>query len=262
LDYLLNLSLKNFNFFILILVRITGLFVAAPVFGRTNIPVQLKVGFSFFLALIFFNIVEIPEIVNNSSVYGYFLLIGKEFLIGIIIGYVSFLFFSSIYIAGQMIDMHIGFGIVNVMDPLSNIQIPISANFYFIISTLVFLIVRGHHQLIRGIFESYKYIPIGKSFLGENVIDNFIRIFSSIFSTSFKIAAPITATILIVDLFLGILSRTVPQLNVFVVGMPLKIFIGLAVIMITIPAFILLLEGVFNDMGEEVLRFIKEMGTG
>lgn len=262
LEILLEVAIENLIFFLLILVRITGLFVAAPVFGRNNIPMRLKAGFSFFLALIFANIVERPEIAGNDSIFEFFIILGKEFLIGVIIGYVSFLFFTSIYLAGQIIDMQIGFSMANIYDPASNIQIPVTANFYFIMSTVVFLIIRGHHLLIRGIFESYQNIPIGGAILDNSLTEIFIEIFGSIFATGFKIAAPVTASILIVDLFMGILSKTVPQLNIFIVGMPLKIFLGLALVMITIPAFILLLEGIFNDMWSIVLRFIKEMGIG
>ncbi|HHW30462.1 MAG TPA: flagellar type III secretion system protein FliR [Clostridiaceae bacterium] len=262
MEVLLEVALENFIFFLVILVRITGLFVAAPVFGRNNIPMRLKVGFSFFLALIFTNIVDRSEVFVNSSVFEFFLILIKEFLIGIIIGYVSFLFFTSIYLTGQIIDMQIGFSMANIYDPASNIQIPLTANFYFIMSTVVFLIIRGHHLLIQGIFESYKSIPIGRAIIDSSLTEIFVEIFGSIFVTGFKIAAPVTVSILIVDLFLGILSKTVPQLNVFIVGMPLKIFLGLALVMITIPAFILLLDGLFNDMWSIVLRFIREMGNG
>lgn len=248
--------------FALILVRMTGLFIISPVFGRKNLPVYLKIGFSLMMTLIMINTVQIGNLNYDNSIYQFVFLVLKEFIIGLMIGFVSYIFFSVVYIAGQLIDIQIGFGMVNVLDPTSNIQVPITSNFYFIISMIVFLGIKGHHFLIRAVFESYKYIPIGNAIFSDKLIDDFLRIFCEVFAIGMKIAAPVTAAILITDVALGILSKTIPQLNVFVVGMPLKIMLGIIVIMITLPLFITLLDMLFNGMNGEIINFIKSMGSG
>jgi len=158
---LLGILLNGIDIFVLIFVRMTGLFVAAPIFGRRNIPSYFKIGFSFMLALILANIMPAPEIDYQQNIYQYVLMVIKEFIVGLTIGYIAYMVFTAIYLAGQLIDMQIGFGLVNVLDPISNIQVPITANFYFIISMLVLLMVNGHHMLIKVLFESYSYIPLG-----------------------------------------------------------------------------------------------------
>jgi len=183
----------------------------------------------------------------------------KEFIVGLTIGYVAYLVFSAIYLAGQFIDMQIGFSMVNVMDPVNNIQVPVTANFYFILSMIIFLVVNGHHLLIKALFDSYTYVPVGKAVFTGEILDNMIKIFGSIFVIGFKIAAPITAAILITDVALGIISRTVPQLNVFVVGMPLKIGLGIAVIVLTIPAFMMMMDSIFDTMNTEIFNFMGNM---
>ena len=255
----LGVLLNGIDTFILVFVRMTGLFVAAPIFGRRNIPGYLKVGFSFLTALILINVLEVPEKDLQQNLYLFAFLVIKEFLVGLTVGYVAYLIFTAIYIAGQLIDMRIGFGMVNVLDPMSNIQIPITANFYFIMSMLVFLSVNGHHLLIKGLFDSYKFIPIGNVVIGEAAVNDIVRIFGSTFIIGFKIAAPVTAAVMVADVALGVIARTVPQLNVFVVGMPLKIAVGIIVMLLTIPMFLMLLNAIFRSMDSEIIRFMKDL---
>lgn len=256
-----GILLNGFDAFILIFVRMTGLFVIAPIFGRRNIPIYFKIGFSFMLALILVNTITVPKLDYSNSIYGYTLLVLKEFLVGITIGYVSYLAFTAIYMAGQIIDMQVGFGMVNVLDPVSNIQVPITSNFYFIMSMLVFLSFNGHHALIRALFDSYNIIPIGTAAFNNNLMNDIIHVFGNIFIIGFKISAPVLAAILITDVALGVVSKSVPQLNFFVIGMPLKIFLGLIVIVITIPMFISMVDVIINGMNSEMYNFIKDMGS-
>ena len=254
-----GILLNSIEVFLLIFIRMTGLFVIAPIFGRRNIPVYLKIGFSFMLALILVNSIGL-QVLDFNNIYEYFILVLKEFLVGITLGYVSYLIFSAIYLAGQMIDMQVGFGVVNVIDPLSNIQVPITSTFYFIFSMLIFLLCKGHYILIRALFYSYDFVPLGKAAFGPDLMNNILRIFGDVFIVSFKIGAPILAAILISDMALGIISKTVPQLNVFMVGMPLKILLGLAVIVLTLPMFVSLVENLIKVMDRDMYSILKDMG--
>lgn len=256
----LGLLLNGFDVFILVLVRMTGLFVTAPIFGRRNVPAYLKIGFSFFLALILVNTVTMPAPGYFDSVYAFVFLVAKEFLVGVIIGYVSFLVFSAIYLAGQLIDTQIGFSMVSVMDPMSNIQVPVSSNFYFIISMLIFLSINGHHMLIQALFKSYTMVPLGAAKLDTAIMNDILRVFGDIFIIGFKISAPILAAILITDVALGVISRTIPQLNVFVVGMPLKIALGVLIIYLCIPVFTEVVVWMTERMNSEIFRFLTDLG--
>ena len=256
----IGMVLNGIDVFILIFVRMTGLFVIAPIFGRRNIPVYFKVGFSLLLAIILVNTVKMPSLNYWDSFYEYMFLVFKEFIVGITIGYVSYLVFTSIYMAGQIIDMQVGFGMVNVLDPVSNIQVPITSNFYFIMSMLVFLWANGHHVLIKALFESYTFIPLGSAVFNNYLLNDILRIFGSIFAIGFKIAAPITGAILISDIALGVASRSVPQLNVFVIGMPLKIILGLLIMVITMPLFISFVDVLINGMNGEMFNLMRDMG--
>lgn len=252
--------LNTVEVFLLIFIRMTGLFVVAPIFSRKNIPSHLKIGFSFILALILFNTIK-TQVLDFNNIFEYLILVLKEFLVGITLGYVSFLIFTAIYLAGQMIDMQIGFGVVNVIDPMSNIQVPITSTFYYTFCMLIFLICEGHHILIRALFYSYNFVPIGQAAFSKVLMDDVLRVFGNVLFISFKISAPILAAILISDVALGIISKTVPQLNVFMVGMPLKILLGLSVIVITLPMFVSLIETLIRGMDGDMYKFLKDMGS-
>jgi len=244
--------------FLLVLVRITGMFFLSPVFGRRNIPNYFKAGFCFIFAIIVSNSVPVPDISRYDSLASYAFLIGKELFVGLTLGYISYLLFSSIYIAGQMIDMRIGFGMVSVFDPNTNVQIPITADFYIIFATLFMLITDSHHLLIKAVSESFTLLPIGEAVFGGELVQQLIKLISNAFAIGFKIAAPVTVVILITDISLGIISKSIPQLNVFILGLPVKIVVGLTVILLTIGAFKGIVNVIIQGSYEEIYKFLKQ----
>lgn len=254
-----GILLNGFDVFLLVFVRMTGLFVVAPIFGRRNIPAYMKIGFSFFTALIIINTTAVNTFQNDESILAYTLLVMKEFIVGLSIGFIAYIAFTAIYVAGEIIDMQIGFGVVNVMDPVSNIQVPVTSNIYFIMSMLLLLSMNGHHVIIKALFDSFNTLPLGAAVFDASLADGLMEVFSAVFITGFKIAAPIVASILITDVVLGTVSRMVPQLNVFVIGMPLKIFVGLVIVLITIPMFLAVMETIFKSMDGSMLNYIKEL---
>ncbi len=250
--------LNGFDVLILVFIRMTGLFVIAPIFGRRNIPVYLKIGFSLLTALILVNTITVKNL-DYNDIYTFSILVFKEFIVGLIIGYVCYIVFTAVHFAGQIIDLQVGFGMVNVLDPVTNIQVPITSNFYFMISMLVFMAFNGHHALIRALFDSYNIVPIGTAIFNTNLMNDILRIFGNIFVIGFKISAPIIAAILITDVTLGVISKSVPQLNFFVIGMPLKILMGLAAMILTMPMFISIVDMLINGMNSEVYNMMKDM---
>jgi flagellar biosynthesis protein FliR len=244
--------------FLLVFFRMAALFVVSPIFGRQNIPSYYKIGFSFMLALILVNTLKIQE-VSITHIYDFVLLVFKEIMVGLLIGFVAYIIFTSIYLAGQMVDMQVGFGMVSVLDPVTNLQVPVTSNFYFILSMLVFTALNGHHILIRAVFQSYEILPIGQAAFTTQLKSDMLVLFGDIFILGFKIGAPVLAAIILTDVALGILSKTVPQLNVFMVGMPLKILLGIAVIVVTIPMFLNVVEMMIRGMDESVYRFLQDM---
>lgn len=255
MENMFNFLADSYELFLLVFIRASGIFLFSPLFSSQNIPNIFKTGFSLIFSLLLtLNLgIEYLGQANGNLI----VLIVKELMVGVIIGYISYVFFSVFYILGQIVDMEIGFGMVNVIDPQNKIQIPVMGNFYYILALLIFLSINGHHFIIKALVDSYKYIPIGGFDIGEATTKQLVDILANTFSLGFKIASPIVVIILLTDILLGILSRTIPQMNVFVVGLPLKIIAGMLIIAATIPIFNVFTGHVFKDMFKEIYTFLK-----
>ncbi|MDF2531831.1 MAG: flagellar biosynthetic protein FliR [Clostridia bacterium] len=257
----LYILMDKFELFLLILVRISSLFVITPVFGGRNVPSYLKIAFAFFCSVILVTLLQ-DQSVDAVNIYSYAALILKELAIGIILGYTSYLVFSALFLAGQIIDTQIGFGMVNVLDPMHDSQIPLTGNFIYIITLLFFLMMNGHHVLLTALFKSYNVLPIN-SFAFNNVLyHNMLNIFFETFALGFKISIPILAASLLAEISLGILAKTVPQMNVFVVGMPLKVGVGLVTLLAMMPMFITTMDLTFDKMYSYIYLIIKSLAKG
>jgi flagellar biosynthetic protein FliR len=253
---------SKFPLFLLVFFRMTGLFILSPIFGRRNVPNQLKVGFSFLMAVILMETLSADYSVDIANLYGFIFLSIKELMVGLILGYVTTLFFSAFILVGQIMDVQIGFGMAQVFDPQYNSQVPLMGNLMNIMALLVFFSLDGHHTLIRILFETYGLIPPGTVMIQAPVYGRLVEIFITTFSMAVKLSIPLMAAALLTEAALGIMVRAVPQMNVFVVGIPLKIFITLAVLLLFIPMYVRLLGGTFDRMFDEIKGVLLRMGTG
>jgi flagellar biosynthetic protein FliR len=165
-------------------------------------------------------------------------------------------------VAGQIIDMQVGFGMINVLDPTMNTQVPLIGNFMYIITTILFLAIDGHHILLAALYKSYSILPINGFAFTEAMVNNITVIFAEVFVIGFKISIPVIAAALLAEVALGVLSRTVPQMNVFIVGIPLKIGIGLLTLYIMMPVFIQIMTVIFDRMYGYIYLIIRSMAKG
>lgn len=259
---LLELIQTNFVIFILIAVRITGIFVAAPVFARNNLPAIMKIGLSVTISFILLPLMQDTNIVADSFISLIIYSI-TEFLIGILIGFIAFVYFTSIYLAGTIIDTQIGFGMVNVFDPQTNSQIPVMGNFYNNVVSLLFIVVNGHHLLVRALVDSYKILPIGFSInIDIEAVNLMTRVFVDVFILAAKFSAPVLIAIFLANALLGILARTMPQMNVFIVGLPLKILVGIVTVIISLQYLLPFAERLFDRMFVMIYEMLQILSKG
>ena len=206
--------------YLLILTRVTAFIVTVPLFSYRAIPTTHRIIFAALLSWMMVYTIEAPELEIDGT---YILLVIKEATTGLFIGVIAYIVMSAIQIAGGFIDFQMGFAIANVIDPQTGAQSPLLGQFFNALAILLLLTLNGHHMLLDGIFYSYRFIPIDMlwpSFGEERLIEFVIRTFATTFAIAFQMAVPIVATLFLVDLALGITARTVPQLNIFVVGFP------------------------------------------
>lgn len=256
-----NIFIQRFLIFLLVLVRMASIFVISPIFSRQNMPSYLKIGLALFCTFIIS-----PMLVNSNieyySILYFLILVFKELLIGIILGFVSYLVFSSLLVAGQIIDVQVGFGMVNIVDPINNIQVPLFGNFLYLLALNILLITNGHHIFISSLVESYVFVPIDGLKITGTLINNIINVFTESFIIGFKIGLPIIAAVLLAEVALGILARTVPQMNVFIVGLPLRIIVGLLSLIFIMPGFVNTLDYVFDKLYAFIGIVLRSMTKG
>jgi flagellar biosynthetic protein FliR len=254
----LALVVQKFELFLLLLARCSAIFIASPIFGRRNIPAAFKIGLSLFMSIILLNVVKETPVLAGS-ILQLAVLIAKEVMVGLVIGLVTYIVFTALYFAGEIIDMKTGFGIVNVLDPQSNTQVPIMGNFLYIFTLILFITIDGHLMLISALARSFDIVPATRMQVTASSVTEFVSMLNSTFVIGFKISAPVVAAIMLTDVALGILSRTMPQMNVFMVGMPLKILLGMFMLMIMIPAFAVIIDVLFRNTADSIYRVLLQL---
>lgn len=243
--------------YLLVLVRVLGMMLIAPIFSNRNVPYMARVAFAVFLSMIIISAVPLKASVSSTEVVPFGMVVIIEFITGYTIGFGAYMVFSILSLAGQFIDMQIGFSMVNVFDPMSQIQLTITGNLYYYILMMIAIITNAHHYFIRALLYSFKVIPLGGMTISPALNTAIIAYMDSFFTIALRISAPIFFVMLITNVVLGVLARAVPQLNMFVIGFPIKIMFGLLTIFVMLTSF-----GTFSDIligeSEQQMRLIIE----
>jgi flagellar biosynthetic protein FliR len=249
----------NVDVFLLILVRVLGFFMLLPVVSAMNIPAQVRVllAVCFSVALYSSGMVMVGGYANNTA--GYFGLILTEFFTGVFMGYILFFIFNVVFYAGQLIDYTIGFAMVSVLNPMTQTQVPIVGNFYYLAVSAMLVISGGLHSFIEAFFFSYRLLPIGAGQIVGNpsLAWYLLTLLTGFILMGVKIALPILAVMMVINVALGIMVKAVPQMNIFVVGMPIKVFVGLILLfMVLAPALGYIYTYLFDSAINELINVI------
>jgi flagellar biosynthetic protein FliR len=252
-------SLANFEYFLLILVRIASFAYVAPIFGNTAVPSRMKIGLSFFVSVLLYNVVP-HSTLDYGSVIGYAVLVGKETITGLLIGFAANICSSILMFAGSIIDMDIGISMATEFNPDMNMEISISGNFYYYMVMLLLLISDMYTYVLRAACDSFYLIPIGGAvFEWENLMAAMVKYMTDLCIIGFRIFLPVFACIMVLNCILGIMAKVAPQMNMFAVGMQLKVMVGLTVIFITIFLIPHIANFIFNEIKTMVGMVIESM---
>lgn len=234
--------------FLFIFLRFTGMIIVSPVFGRKNLPPILRIGFCLIMSIIIMLLLPQSQYTQSHHLFVFAINAIKEIALGMVMGYITLVVFSIAIGAGQIIDMQIGFGMSGFFDQQMGMQIAITGNFLNIILLLVFFATDGHHKLIQIMFGSFELIAPGKVLFNISAVQMLVLYFGWFMILVIQVAMPIIAVSILTELALGVIVKTMPQMNVFVVGIPLKIILGLVVMMLFLSAFVMFLQGAFDQM--------------
>jgi flagellar biosynthetic protein FliR len=251
----------HYDYLLLLFLRVSGLILPSPIFGRRNLPNRVKIVFCVILTYLFMAGTPIVGNLAYGTLPEYVLLCIKELMFGLSLGFVTTIFFNLVYSAGQMIDMQIGFGIVSVYDIQNSSQVPVIGNLLNILLLIVFFSVNGHLKLVSILYATVEKVPVGHVQLSPDLVLAILEAFSLSFVLAVMVAMPIIASGMILEVVMGVLIRSVPQMNMFVIGIPLKIAVGLVVLMASIPVFVGFTDQIFSDMFRAVGRVFDTIGV-
>lgn len=250
----------DLEYFLLILTRITCFIYIAPFFGMNNTPRRVKIGFGFFTSLLVFGAINPHETIEYTSIVGYALIVMREALTGLIIGFGANLCSSIISFAGHVMDMEIGLSMVTLMDPTTRQSTSISGVFYQYVFMLMLIISGMHQYLLKALVDTFDLIPVnGAVFNLDSLMSSMVRFMSEYIIIGFRICLPVFAVMIMLNAVLGILAKVSPQLNMFAVGIQIKILTGLAVLFLTVGMMPSAADFIFTQMKKMVVSFIEGM---
>lgn len=252
----MDFTVENLEFYLLILMRVAGLVMTAPFFSYSSVPMRIRAAFSVFLALVVIQTVPVIAL-QYSGVFGYSILILKETMLGVTLGLMCTICFYVINLAGQLMDMEMGLSMASMFDPMTNMQFSVSGNLYNYLLMLMLVVTNMHYYILRAIVDSFSYFNVGEAVFDtaslKNVVLDFIV---NYFIIAFRIILPVFCCMLLVNVVLGVLSKAAPQMNMFVVGMQLKVLAGLIILVLVIQSFPMVADYIFDEMKQVISQVI------
>ncbi|MBK1721305.1 flagellar biosynthetic protein FliR [Thiocystis violacea] len=216
-------------------VRITAVMLVAPIFGARNVNVRARLALGFLLALVIAPQLGAAPQVDPLSLGGLVVAV-HQVLIGIAMGFLMQMVFSTLTQAGESIALSMGLGFASAMDPVGGVQVPMVSQYYTILATLIFLALNGHLMLLQFLLHSFETLPIAAEGLTTDDLWAVTRFGSAMFAGAVLIALPAIASLLLVNLAMGVITRAAPQLNIFAIGFPVTLLAGFVIILLTLPS--------------------------
>jgi len=226
----------NLSLFLLILARWAGMIMLAPVFGARGVPGLVRLGMAGSITVLVYPLIFAAKPPIPVELLPFIAVIIKEVLVGLVIGFVIYAMTSVLIGAGQLIDFQMGFTMGAAIDPVYGVQTPMMGNFQMILATMLLLATNSHHYLIAAMLKSYAYIPINPSNLPGH-FSFYVQLLAHVFALAIQLAMPVFGALLVSDIGVGLLTRTVPQLNIFSIVFPVKIILGFIILFLAIPFF-------------------------
>lgn len=252
-----EVALNQWEVFLLILVRIASFVYTAPFFSIQGIPQRTKLGLAVFVSILVYMLVPDKALVY-SGIIDYAILVIKESVMGLLLGFAANICMQTINFAGHIIEVNIGMSMASMFDQNTNTQTGVVGQFYYYAVMLLMIITGLYQFMLRAIIDTYSIIPIGQMTINATLYDSFIEIILDYFVIGFRIALPVFVAIMIVNAILGILTKVAPQINMFAVGVQIKLLAGLAVMFLTIS----LLPTISNYLYDFVNNVIVNIAGG
>jgi len=252
---------RNFQVFLLIMTRMFTMLAVAPMFSSGVIPFRIRAVTSVYITACIFPMVanyigKVPE-----GMYGYAVMIGSEALIGLLIGFMMSIIFAAFQLSARFFSFQMALGIAEVIDPFSQVGITIVGQLWTLMGLMIFIAIQGPQMMVIATYDSYKTVRLFKIISdSKTMFEALTASFVAMFVIALKLAFPIIATLFVVAVTLGMLAKAAPQMNIFMLGLPIQISIGFIVMIIAIGAIALGMSNSLTRSLDNLMRFITALG--
>lgn len=243
----------------LILVRVSSFLVAFPLVEGGNIPNSAKVLLSLIISIVLYGVVPKAGITEAFITENLVFMIIKEALIGVLIGFIARLFFQAVSTAGDIVTMSVGLSSDQMFNPTIGRRVTSIETYQLMLASLLFLALNGHHFFIEGLVKSFELIPMSEQGLNLIAFRDLTLVGQIVLEMGIKLAAPVMGAIFIANVALGIIGRTVPQINVLITSWPINIILGFAVMIITLPLLLVSLSEMIQWNASYLMEFLKAL---
>jgi len=255
-----SFSLTDIEYFLLIFVRISMFVYLAPFYGMRGVPNQVKIGLSFFVSVLLFHVTGPHEALPYNTVWGYSVIVAKEALTGLFLGFGVSICTGIVSFAGRIIDMETGLSMTNLMDPTTKEMSSMTGVFYQYTVTLILLVSGMHRYLLQALAETYILIPVNGAVLHtDKLLETMLLFLRDYILIGFRICLPVFAVMLLLNAVLGIMAKVSPQMNMFAVGLQLKVLVGLCVLFITVRMLPGVADFIYTEMKQMMVAFVESM---
>ena len=258
---MLQIGFGNYMLFLMVFARLMGALLFHPFLGRRNVPTIAKIGLAMLTALLLTPVLKVPVPVFSTTL-SLMLSFLKEMAVGYALGLLMNLFLSWVLMAGEAMDMEMGLGMGRIYDPQSNVSMPATGTVFHLMLTLIFFSSNGHLTLIRILAGSCQLFPPGPAFFDFQAGSSLALLLKDMLLLALKLAMPVFAIELLTEAGMGVLMRIVPQINMFVAGLQVKLFVGLAIIILALPAASRLMDDTLAQMYQKLQESLAVMLSG
>lgn len=255
----MEIYVGQFLVFLMLFVRSTSLLVVAPMLGHTAIPVQVKVALGLFVAFVMYPLASGTSAVTDATLIPLVLMTLKEALVGLIIGFAAGVLLAGVRYAGDLIAIDSGLSLATMFDPETNAHGSVISEALYLMMLTIFLLLDGHHVLLQALQLSYATVPLGTFAIDGEVAAQMVKIGGMVFVVAVKLAAPIIVAMFLTNVALSILSRVMPQMNLFSVVFPLKVAAGLLALVAALPLLAYVFKHLLASFEGNILELIKTM---
>lgn len=243
--------------FLLVLCRATGVMLAAPVLSSVTVPVQARVALTFLLGLIMYPLAAHSAGVLPAAALAYAPLVLKELGMGLVMGFAGGLVIAALQAAGSLAAQQIGLGAGDLTLPDEDEESDELGTFFNVFGLLLFLAVDGHHWFIQALAISFRDVPLGQAHWGPGIAATIQTGFSNLFLYALRCAAPLMGIMFLVNIVIALMAKAVPQMNILLVGYPVKVFVGVMALALTFPLILPVMRDAFGDLHSQLIHLAR-----